>query len=138
MGRVTYVHHYVRPFSFCSRLSLTCVYQLPTLYFAVLMFAHMVDHFVLTARTLSERAKWGVYGAVVFAIVANFWWFRGMALGIDGPINDYWGVGWRKVRCAATAARADTDRHAADLELLRGVDADVYLSVNAMLFRTRF
>jgi dolichyl-phosphate-mannose-protein mannosyltransferase len=71
--------------------------QLPTLYFAVLMFAHVVDHFVLTSRILTARTKWITYGVLMFAIVANFWWFRGMALGIDGPIRDYWGVHWRKV-----------------------------------------
>jgi len=79
MGRVTYVHHY-----------------LPTLYFAVLMAAHMFDHFVFTARRLSERTKSIVFAAVAFAIVANFWWFRGVAWGIDGPINDHWGLEWRK------------------------------------------
>ncbi|KAN0140870.1 Fibrillarin domain containing protein [Lactarius tabidus] len=79
MGRVTYIHHY-----------------LPTLYFAVLMAAHMLDHFVFTARLLSERTKNIFFGVVAFAIVANFWWFRGVAWGIDGAINEYWGLGWRK------------------------------------------
>lgn len=62
------------------------------------MFAHVLDHFVFTSRRLSERTKWIAFGVVTFAVVANFWWFRAMAFGIDGPINDYWGVGWRKVR----------------------------------------
>jgi dolichyl-phosphate-mannose-protein mannosyltransferase len=79
MGRVTYIHHY-----------------LPTLYFAVLMAAHMLDHFVFTARLLSERTKNIFFGVIAFAIVANFWWFRGVAWGIDGAINEYWGLGWRK------------------------------------------
>ena len=57
----------------------------------------MLDHFVFTARRLSERTKSIVFGVVVFAIVANFWWFRGVAWGINGPINDHWGIGWRKV-----------------------------------------
>jgi hypothetical protein len=61
------------------------------------MFGHIVDHFVLTSRILSERTKWITYGVLMLSIVANFWWFRGMALGIDGPIKDYWGVHWRKV-----------------------------------------
>ncbi|KAI0247915.1 glycosyltransferase family 39 protein [Lactifluus subvellereus] len=79
MGRVTYIHHY-----------------LPTLYFAVLMAAHMLDHFVFTARRLSERTKSVAFALVAFAIVANFWWFRGVAWGIDGPIDDHWGLGWRQ------------------------------------------
>src|SRR6267154_6301343 len=61
------------------------------------MAAHMLDHFVFTARRLSERTKSIIFGLVVFAIVANFWWFRGVAWGISGPINDHWGLGWRKV-----------------------------------------
>ena len=71
--------------------------QLPTLYFAVLMGGHMLDHFVFTARRLSERTKSIVFALVACAIVGNFWWFRGVAWGIDGPINDHWGLGWRKV-----------------------------------------
>src|SRR6266567_2201083 len=61
------------------------------------MAAHMLDHFVFTARRLSERTKSIVFGLVVFAIVTNFWWFRGVAWGINGPINDHWGLEWRKV-----------------------------------------
>jgi len=78
MGRVTYLHHY-----------------LPTLYFAVLTSAHVLDHFVFTTRRLSERTKWIVFAVVVTAIVGTFWWFRGVAFGIDGPINDHWGIKWR-------------------------------------------
>jgi hypothetical protein len=63
------------------------------------MAAHMLDHFVFSARRLSERTKSIVFAVVAFAIVANFWWFRGVAWGIDGPINDHWGLGWRKVGC---------------------------------------
>jgi dolichyl-phosphate-mannose-protein mannosyltransferase len=62
------------------------------------MAAHMLDHFVFTARRLSERTKSITFALIAFAIVANFWWFRAVAWGIDGPINDYWGLGWRQVR----------------------------------------
>jgi hypothetical protein len=62
------------------------------------MAAHLIDHFVFTSRRLSERTKVIVFVLVAFAIVANFWWFRGVAWGIDGPINDHWGIQWRKVR----------------------------------------
>ncbi|KZT43999.1 glycosyltransferase family 39 protein [Sistotremastrum suecicum HHB10207 ss-3] len=79
MGRVTYVHHY-----------------LPALYFSVLMVAHLIDHFFLSARSLSERTKWAVFAFCVISIVGTFWWFRGVAFGIDGPINDHKGLGWRK------------------------------------------
>jgi hypothetical protein len=62
------------------------------------MAAHMLDHFVFTARRLSERTKSIVFVIVTAAIVGNFWWFRGIAWGIDGPINDHRGLQWRKVR----------------------------------------
>jgi hypothetical protein len=62
------------------------------------MAAHLFDHFVFTARRLSERTKTIVFVLVACAVVANFWWFRGVAWGIDGPINNHWGLQWRKVR----------------------------------------
>jgi dolichyl-phosphate-mannose-protein mannosyltransferase len=70
------------------------------------MAAHMLDHFVFSARRLSERTKSIVFATVACAIVANFWWFRGVAWGIDGPINDHWGLGWRKVGCHLFLFRA--------------------------------
>ena len=62
------------------------------------MMAHLLDHFVFTAKRLTERTKWIVFGAVSFTIFATFWWFKGLAFGIDGPINEHWGLQWRKVR----------------------------------------
>ncbi|CAE6433882.1 unnamed protein product [Rhizoctonia solani] len=78
MGRVTYIHHY-----------------LPALWFSVLMVGHLFNHFVFAAR-IAERTKWIVFGAAVSVIVGVFWWFRGIAFGITGPIKDYWGLAWRK------------------------------------------
>ena len=68
------------------------------MYFSVLMLAHLLDHFVFSARRLSDRTKQIVFGVCVFIIVACFWWFKGVAFGIDGPINDHWGLKWRSVR----------------------------------------
>ncbi|KAF7782743.1 CAZyme family GT39 [Agaricus bisporus var. burnettii] len=79
MGRVTYIHHY-----------------LPTLYFSVLMLAHVLDHFVFTTPRLSHKNKSIAFGICAFVIVATFWWFRGVSFGIGGPINDHWGLRWRK------------------------------------------
>lgn len=79
MGRVTYVHHY-----------------LPTLYFAVLMFAHMVDHFVFSSRRFSRQTKSIVFSVIAGTIVGMFWWFKGAAFGMEGPIKDHWGMQWRK------------------------------------------
>ena len=66
------------------------------------MFGHLLDHFVFTSRRLSDRTKQIVFGVTVFAIVGTFWWFRGVAWGIDGPINEHWGLKWRSVRLRFT------------------------------------
>ncbi|TFK63763.1 glycosyltransferase family 39 protein [Pluteus cervinus] len=79
MGRVTYLHHY-----------------LPTLYFSVLMLAHLLDHFVFSSRRLTHKVKTIVFGVSAGLVVLSWWWFRAVAFGIDGPIEEYWGVGWRK------------------------------------------
>ncbi|KAG8908186.1 Protein O-mannosyltransferase 2 [Tulasnella sp. 403] len=79
MGRVTYVHHY-----------------LPTLWFAIIMLGHMLDHFIFTAHRLNETVKSAFFVLFASIIVGVFWWFRGIAFGIEGPIGDYWGLGWRK------------------------------------------
>ena len=62
------------------------------------MLAHLLDHFVFTARRLSVRTKRIVFGVSVFTILACFWWFKGVSFGIDGPINEHWGLKWRSVR----------------------------------------
>lgn len=60
------------------------------------MFAHVLDHCVFLARW-KDRTKRVAFGVVAILIVANFWWFRGLAWGIKGPVNDHWGLLWRKV-----------------------------------------
>ncbi|KAJ6570281.1 glycosyltransferase family 39 protein [Mycena vulgaris] len=79
MGRVTYVHHY-----------------LPTLYFAVLMLAHLLDHFIFSSRRLVLRTKAIAFGVCAGSIVFCFWWFKGVSFGIDGPIAEHKGLLWRK------------------------------------------
>ncbi len=98
MGRVTYIHHYVSPHLIRCCSALTSSSQLPTLYFSVLMLAHLLDHFVFSSRRLSDRTKQIVFGVSALTIVGTFWWFKGVAFGIDGPINDHWGLKWRSVR----------------------------------------
>lgn len=74
------------------------------------MLAHLLDHFIFTAKRLTERTKWIVFGVTAFTIFATFWWFRGLAFGIDGPINEHWGLHWRKVRkMSPLLARSVTD-----------------------------
>ena len=62
------------------------------------MFAHLLDHFIFSSRRLGLQTKAIVFGVVASAIVGSFWWFKGMAFGIEGPIADHWGLKWRKVR----------------------------------------
>ncbi|KAF9045749.1 glycosyltransferase family 39 protein [Hymenopellis radicata] len=79
MGRVTYVHHY-----------------LPTLYFSVLMFGHLLDHFIFSSKRLTNQKKAIAFGVISSIIFLTFWWFRGVAFGINGPITDHKGLQWRK------------------------------------------
>ncbi|KAJ7284717.1 glycosyltransferase family 39 protein [Mycena rebaudengoi] len=79
MHRVTYLHHY-----------------LPTLYFAVLMTAHLLDHFIFSARRLTLRTKWIAFGICAGSVLFCFWWFKAVAFGIDGPITEHKGLLWRK------------------------------------------
>jgi dolichyl-phosphate-mannose-protein mannosyltransferase len=81
MGRVTYIHHY-----------------LPTLYFAVLMAGHLSDHFIFKSRRLKSNTKYAIFALLAGVVIGTFWWFRGVAFGIDGPIKQHWGLLWRKVR----------------------------------------
>lgn len=91
MARVCYIHHY-----------------LPTLYFAVLMMAHLLDHFLWNHSTARYRSKKGAriplseeiknITFVLFCslVIGVFWWFRETAWGIDGPVWSRWGIKWRK------------------------------------------
>ena len=61
------------------------------------MLGHMLDHFIFSARRLSQRTKAIAFGICATAIFGTFWWFKGMAFGMEGPIDKHWGLGWRKV-----------------------------------------
>ena len=62
------------------------------------MAAHLLDHFIFSSRRFKHQTKLIVFSIIAFLIVGNFWWFRGVAWGIDGPVNKHWGLQWRKVR----------------------------------------
>ncbi|CAA7271132.1 unnamed protein product [Cyclocybe aegerita] len=79
MGRVTYLHHY-----------------LPTLYFAVLMLSHVLDHYIFSSRRFTQQTKAIIFGVLAFALILCFWWFKGVAFGIMGPVNEHKGLGWRE------------------------------------------
>lgn len=80
-----------------SSLFLTFCDQLPTLYFAVIMLAHMLDHFIFSSRRLVMKTKAIAFGVCAGSIILCFWWFKGVAFGIDGPIDEHKGLLWRKV-----------------------------------------
>ena len=89
------------------------------------MVGHLLDHFVFKSRRLKERTKWIVFGLYASAIFCTFWWFRGAAWGIDGPVKEHWGLLWRKVRLCFTApfiarcVELGTDADLTDVEHLR-------------------
>jgi len=94
MGRVTYLHHYVCPSLPISGPNLADA-QLPTLWFAVLMAGHVLDHTLLGATRLAPRTRLIWFIVWTTAVVVNFWWFKDFALGIYGPVNDHKGWLWR-------------------------------------------
>lgn len=61
------------------------------------MTGHMADQFIFRSRRLSDRAKNITFGVLAFIIIATFWWFKGVAFGIEGPVASHWGLRWRKV-----------------------------------------
>lgn len=79
MGRVTYLHHY-----------------LPTLWFAVLIAGHVLDTWFFNNQKLSPTTRLAWFVLWTAAVVINFWWFKDLALGIHGPVNDHKGWQWRR------------------------------------------
>lgn len=60
------------------------------------MTGHLLNHFLFSSPRLTHRFKVGVFSFCAAAILATFWWFKGVSFGIDGPIEEHWGLGWRK------------------------------------------
>lgn len=85
MGRTVYLHHY-----------------LPTLYFAVIMLVHLLDHLLWNSTTAQYRGKqlplWVrnlTFIIIVLTVVAAFWTFRMNAYGLHGPASRLQKVTWR-------------------------------------------
>lgn len=81
MGRVTYLHHYF-----------------PALYFSLLLFSFMVDHFVNRPR-ISPQIRALVWALAFGAVTLTFIWFWDASYGIHGPAADgmksrQWRKGW--------------------------------------------
>ncbi|KAG0202701.1 Protein O-mannosyltransferase 2 [Mortierella sp. GBA30] len=81
MGRVTYLHHYF-----------------PALYFSLLLFSFMVDHFV-NRPWVSVRMRQVVWAVAFGAVTMAFLWFWDVSYGIRGPAAEsmksrQWRKGW--------------------------------------------
>jgi dolichyl-phosphate-mannose-protein mannosyltransferase len=58
------------------------------------MFGHVLDHiFFSSKRSHTSQLAWFVFWTG--AVVLSFWWFKDLALGVHGPINDHKGWQWR-------------------------------------------
>ncbi|KNE89899.1 hypothetical protein PSTG_16647 [Puccinia striiformis f. sp. tritici PST-78] len=84
MGRVTYMHHYF-----------------PALWFSILMFGLMVDHFIFKAKTsklisLTKLNKLVICLTLCLSILFTGIWFKDCAWGIIGPVHLYKYRQWRK------------------------------------------
>ena len=62
------------------------------------MGGHILDHLVLSERRrFHEMTKSVVFGSCLAIIFGVFWWFHKVTYGIEGPVAETWGLGWRKV-----------------------------------------
>ena len=61
------------------------------------MLSHVLDHFIFSSRRYTTKTKNIVFGVLTFILVFNFWWFKGVVFGINGPIDEHKGLQWRKV-----------------------------------------
>ncbi len=76
MGRVTYVHHYV-----------------PALYFAMMVFVYELESLtrgLVRSHSHAKRALYvAIYAAWYVMVAGCFWYFRGVAFGMEGPQDDW-------------------------------------------------
>ena len=58
------------------------------------MMGHVLDHiFFSSQRSPVTKLAWFVFWAG--GVIVSFWWFKDLALGVHGPINEHWGLKWR-------------------------------------------
>lgn len=62
------------------------------------MLAHMLDHFIFSSKRYTTKTKTIVFGVLSFSLCFSFWWFKDVAFGIAGPVNETKGLQWREVR----------------------------------------
>jgi dolichyl-phosphate-mannose-protein mannosyltransferase len=68
---------------------------LPTLWFAVLMAGHVLETAIFGSPKRSPLAKLVWFVLWTGSVVVSFWWFKDLALGVHGPINEHKGWRWR-------------------------------------------
>jgi dolichyl-phosphate-mannose--protein O-mannosyl transferase len=93
MGRVTYLHHYVRPpviyddmdLNNLSVLTSSCQHSTSR----VLMLSHVLGHFIFSSKRYTTKTKAIIFGVLSSILLFTFWWFKGAAFGISGPIADH-------------------------------------------------
>lgn len=68
------------------------------MYFAVIMLSHVLDHFIFSSKRYTTKTKSIVFGVLSFILLFTFWWFKDVAFGIEGPVNETKGLQWREVR----------------------------------------
>lgn len=67
------------------------VTQYPALYFAILAFGFVFDHFT---RPLNRTATWGVYGAMYALVIGMFVLFSPISFGMVGPSSQWAHLKW--------------------------------------------
>ncbi|ODQ81298.1 glycosyltransferase family 39 protein [Babjeviella inositovora NRRL Y-12698] len=77
MGRVKYVHHYM-----------------PALYFAMMVFVFVVEHFTRPLRlgkqsTAKQVALYGIFAFLYILVISVFWHFRDLTFGMEGDAKDF-------------------------------------------------
>ena len=66
--------------------------QLPCLIFAMLTLGFMLDHFIFGNRKLKPRTKAAAFTACASIVVGVWWWYRRIAWGIEGNVNEVSGT----------------------------------------------
>lgn len=59
------------------------------------MAGHILDHFFFASPTRSHTKKLIWFTVWAGVVILCFWWFKDLALGIYGNVNNHWGWGWR-------------------------------------------
>ena len=62
------------------------------------MLSHVLDHFIFSSKRYTTKTKAIIFGVLSSILLFTFWWFKGAAFGISGPIAEHKGLLWRKVR----------------------------------------